>query len=135
MIVGYTCGVFDLFHAGHVEILRNARAVCDRLIVGLTTDEAVSYKGTEAVIPYEDRKLVLESCRYVDVVVPQEDHDKVVAHGKLKYDVLIVGDDWHGDEKWRRYEDILKEKGAEVVYFPYTKRTSTTMLKAKLGGT
>ena len=132
MIVGYTCGVYDLFHAGHVEILRNAKAMCDRLIVGLTTDEAVSYKGTTSVIPYEDRKIVLESCRYVDLVVPQEDHDKVTAYEKLKYDVLIVGDDWYAHKKWVDYEERLKAYGVQVIYFPYTKRTSTTALKAKL---
>jgi glycerol-3-phosphate cytidylyltransferase len=132
MIVGYTCGVFDLFHVGHVEILKNAKSMCDRLIVGLTTDEATSYKGTTTIIKYEDRKTILESCKYVDLVIPQEDHNKVSAFYKLKYNILFVGDDWHNTKKWIEYEAELKKHGVKVIYFPYTKKVSTTELKKKL---
>ena len=132
MITGYTCGVYDLFHVGHVEILKNAKSMCDKLIVGLTTDEAVSYKGAESVINYDDRKIILESCKYVDIVIPQENHDKVKAYHKIKYNILFVGDDWYNTEKWNEYETKLKSYGVKVVYFPYTKKTSTTSLKNKL---
>jgi glycerol-3-phosphate cytidylyltransferase len=132
MITGYTCGVYDLFHVGHVEILKNAKLMCDKLIVGLTTDEAVAYKGTESVIKYDDRKTILESCKYVDIVIPQENHDKVKAYHKIKYDILFVGDDWYNSEKWNEYETKLKSYGVKVVYFPYTKKISTTALKNTL---
>jgi len=132
MIVGYTCGVYDLFHSGHIEILKNAKSVCDRLIVGLTTDEKVKYKGTECVIPYDQRKIILESCKYVDCVIPQNNHDKLEAYKKIKFDVLIVGDDWYQNEKWDNYEKELKKYNVNIVYFPYTSNISTTKIKEKL---
>ena len=132
MINGYTCGVYDLFHIGHVEILKNAKSMCDKLIVGLTTDEAVSYKGTESVFKYNDRKTILESCKYVDIVIPQENHNKVEAYHKIKYDILFVGDDWYQSDKWNEYELELKKYGVKVIYFPYTKSISTTKLKENL---
>lgn len=131
MIVGYTCGVYDMFHIGHLNMLRNARALCDKLIVGLTTDEAVSYKNKKCVIPYDQRKLILESVKYVDLVVAQEDHNKVNAYEKLKYDKLFVGDDWYGHEKWKEWEEELMKNGVKVIYFPYTKSISTSILKSK----
>ena len=132
LIVGYTCGVYDLFHVGHVEILKNAKGMCDVLIVGLTTDEQVKYKNTECVIAYEDRKKILESCKYVDIVIPQDDHDKVKAYDKVKYNILFVGDDWYLSEKWQKYEEDLKKYHAKVVYFPYTKKVSTSKIKKSL---
>ena len=129
MIVGYTCGVYDLFHVGHVEILKNAKMLCDVLIVGLTTDEQVKYKNTECIISYEDRKKVLESCKYVDFVIPQDDHDKVRAYHKIKYNILFVGDDWYLHEKWKKYEEDLAKNDVKVIYFPYTKKVSTSQLK------
>ena len=135
MIVGYTCGVYDLFHVGHVEILKNAKNLCDKLIVGLTTDEEVSYKNTKAVFNYDDRKTILESCKFVDIVIPQNDHNKVNAYHKLKYNILFVGDDWYKNEKWENYEKELKEYGVKIIYFPYTKKISTTLLKTTLKNT
>lgn len=132
MIIGYTCGVFDLFHVGHVEILKNSKSLCDKLIVGLTTDEAVLYKGTNAIIKYDDRKTILESCKYVDIVIPQDDHNKVNAYYKLKYNILFVGDDWYNDNNWNNYEEILKKYNVEIKYFPYTKKISTTKIKSLL---
>lgn len=129
MIVGYTCGVYDLFHVGHVELLKNAKGLCDKLIVGLTTDEQCKYKNTECVISYEDRKQILESCKYVDLVIPQTDHDKVHAYNKLKYDVLFVGDDWYLNDKWKNYEAELLKHNVKIIYFPYTSKISTTILK------
>ena len=131
-IIGYTCGVFDLFHIGHVEILKNAKSICDKLIVGLTTDEQVKYKNTTCVIPYSERKLVLESCKYVDMVISQDDHDKIKAFHKIKYDILIVGDDWYNDEKWNKYEETLKQFNVKIIYFPYNKQTNTTSIKKKV---
>ena len=99
MIIGYTTGVFDLFHIGHVNMLRNANSLCDKLIAGVTTDDLVSYKGKKAVIPFEERLEVVRACRYVDLAVPQEDMDKVKAVKKLGADIIFVGDDWYNDNK------------------------------------
>lgn len=129
MVIGYTCGVYDIFHEGHVELLKNAKSMCDKLIVGLTTDEQVSYKGKYPIMSYNQRKIVLESNKYVDLVIPQHNHDKVDAWLKLKFDILFVGDDWYNSEQWNNYEKRLKEFGVKVVYFPYTRGISTTLLK------
>jgi glycerol-3-phosphate cytidylyltransferase len=134
MVVGYTAGVFDLLHAGHVNVLKNAKALCDVLIVGVTTDELVAHKNSKCLMAYEDRKAIVESIRYVDAVVPQFDLDKVEAHRRLKFDILFVGDDWFNSASWNDYESRLKEQDVKVIYFPYTKGISSTELKSKLLG-
>jgi glycerol-3-phosphate cytidylyltransferase len=131
MIVGYTSGVFDLFHVGHVNILRNARALCDRLIVGVTSDELVAYKGKKAVISYEDRVEVVRACRYADLVVPQTNIDKFQAWEKMKFDRLFVGDDWFGHDSWKEFDERLKAVGVQIIYFPYTAGASSTQLRLK----
>ncbi|MDA9019224.1 adenylyltransferase/cytidyltransferase family protein [Flavobacteriales bacterium] len=128
MIIGYTTGVYDLFHIGHLNVLRNAKSMCDRLIVGVTTDELVGYKGKRSVIPFSERMEIVRSCSYVDAVVPQYDMDKVEQMKKLKANLLFVGDDWYASEKWQRFESELAEFDARVIYFPYTKGTSSTLL-------
>jgi len=127
-VIGYTTGVYDLFHIGHVNLLRNARSMCNHLIVGVSTDELVKYKYKSPVIPYCDRVEVVRACRYVDTVIPQEDMDKLKAWEKLKFDIMFVGDDWHNTEKWKEIESQLSKKGVKIVYFPYTKSTSSTMI-------
>ena len=128
MIVGYTAGVYDLFHIGHLNLLRNAKKHCDKLIVGVTTDELVQYKGKKPVITLSERMEIVKAIRYVDEVVVQDDLDKVKAWDKYHYDILFVGSDWQGTDKWNKYEAQLKEKGAKVIYLPYTKTTSSTLL-------
>jgi len=130
--IGYTTGVFDLFHVGHVNLLKNASSLCDRLIVGVSTDDLVGYKHKSAVIPFEQRMEVVRACRYVDVVVPQENMDKIEACRKLKCNMMFVGDDWYGDERWQGYEKDLSELGVEIVYLPYTKGTSSTLINQVL---
>src|SRR5690554_486726 len=132
MIVGYTTGVFDLLHVGHINLLKNAKALCDVLIVGVTTDELVQYKGTKSLLSFEERIRIVEGIKYVDVVIPQATIDKVEAWRKLKFDVLFVGDDWYEQPSWMDYEANLKENGARIVYFQYTKGISTTDLKKRL---
>lgn len=132
MIIGYTSGVYDLFHVGHLNLLRNAKGMCDNLIVGVTTDELVSYKNKKAVIPHNERMEIVRANRYVDSVVPQENMDKFEMWRKLKFDVMFVGDDWFDTPKWEDLEAKFKEVGVRIVYFPYTKGTSSTILNETL---
>ncbi|NUN68354.1 MAG: adenylyltransferase/cytidyltransferase family protein [Bacteroidetes bacterium] len=132
MIIGYTSGVFDLFHIGHLNILRNAKSVCDKLIVGVTTDELVSYKHKKAVIPFHERLEIVRSIKYVDAVVPQESMDKYETWRKLKFDIMIVGDDWYKTEKWQDFEKQFSEVGVRIIFFPYTKGTSSTIINQTL---
>lgn len=132
MIIGYTTGVFDLFHIGHLIMLKNAKALCDKLIVGVTTDELVSYKGKKAVIPFEERLEIVRSIKYVDAAIPQKDMDKFNAWEKLKFDLMFVGDDWHKSPRWNDFEEHFKEVGVKIIYFPYTEGTSSTLINEVL---
>jgi glycerol-3-phosphate cytidylyltransferase len=126
--VGYTAGVYDLFHIGHVNLLRNAKSMCEHLIVAVSTDELVKYKHKAPIIPFEQRVEVIRACRYVDSAVPQENMNKLEALKKLKFDVMFVGDDWYGTDKWQEIENQLAEEGIPVIYFPYTHSISSTMI-------
>jgi glycerol-3-phosphate cytidylyltransferase len=132
MTIGYTTGVFDLFHIGHLNLLKNAKGLCDKLIVGVTSDELVSYKGKKAVIPFEERMEIVRNIQYVDAVIPQESMDKMENWKKLKYDVMFVGDDWHNTPKWEEFEAQFNEVGVKIVFFPYTKGTSSTLINEVL---
>ena len=132
MQVGYTSGVFDLFHIGHLNLLRNAKAMCEKLVVGVTTDELVAYKNKRAVIPYIERMEIVSSIQYVDAVIPQESMDKFEMWQKLNFDVMFVGDDWFQSEKWEILEKEFEEVGVKIIYFPYTKGTSSTLLNETL---
>ena len=130
--IGYTSGVYDMFHIGHLNILKRAKEHCDYLVVGVTTDELALYKNKKPIIPYEERAAIVEAIKYVDKVVPQENMNKLEACKKNNADVIFVGDDWKGTEKWNQIEKELATIGAEVVYFPYTQGTSSTILREKL---
>ena len=132
MVIGYTAGVYDLFHIGHLNLLKNAKGMCDKLIVGVTTDDLVTYKGKHAMIPFEDRIEIVRSCKYVDAAVPQSDMDKLTMCKKLGASVLFVGDDWYATEKWQNYEKEFKKAGIRIVYFPYTKGVSSTLIAKTL---
>lgn len=132
MIIGYTTGVYDLFHIGHLNLLKNAKGMCDKLVVGVTVDELVAYKGKHAMIPFEDRIELVRSCKYVDAAVPQYDMDKLAACKKLGAEYLFVGDDWYGTEKWEKYEKDFAKEGIKIVYFPYTKGVSSTKISEAL---
>ena len=131
-IIGYTSGVFDLFHIGHLNLLMNAKSMCDHLIVGVTVDELVAYKNKKAVIPFQERLEIVRSIKYVDAAISQEDMDKLKMWEKLKFDFLFVGDDWFDTPKWKEIEQQFKDVGVKVVYFPYTKNTSSTILNKTL---
>lgn len=132
MVIGYTAGVFDLFHVGHLNMLKNAKSMCDRLIVGVTTDELVSYKNKRAVIPLDERMEIVRNIKCVDAVIPQESMDKFEMWKKLKFDVMFVGDDWYDSDKWNEYEEQFKAVGVKIVYFPYYKGTSSTLINETL---
>lgn len=129
MIIGYTAGVYDLFHIGHLNLLKNAKGMCDKLIVGVTVDELVSYKNKKAFIPYEERIEMVRACKYVDAVVPQENMDKLSMCKKLGASYLFVGDDWYGTEEWGNYEEEFKENNIKIIYFPYTNGISSTKIR------
>lgn len=132
-IIGYTAGVFDLFHIGHLNLLKNAKGMCDKLVVGVTVDELVTYKGKHAIIPFEDRIEIVRSIKYVDAVIPQYDMDKLSVCKKIGASILFVGDDWYGTDKWKDYEAEFKKAGIKIVYFPYTKGVSSTKISEALG--
>ena len=129
MKIGYTAGAFDLFHIGHLNLLIRAKAECDYLIVGITTDELIEKtKNKKPVIPFKERKFIVENLKCVDKVVIQDDLDKVKAWKTLKYDVLFSGDDWKTSPRWQSYVDELSKHNVEVIFFPYTKTTSSSLL-------
>lgn len=132
MIIGYTTGVFDLFHIGHLNLLKNAKGMCDRLIVGVSTDELAKYKNKLPVIPFVERFEIVRNIKYVDAVVPQEDMNKLLMCKKLKADILFVGDDWYATDKWEAYEKEFHEAGIKIIYFPYTKGISSTKINSIL---
>ena len=132
MTIGYTTGVYDLFHIGHLNLLKNAKGMCDKLVVGVTVDELVAYKGKKAMIPFEDRIEIVRSIKYVDAAVPQYDMDKLTACKKLGAKFLFVGDDWYGTEKWQQYEKQFEAEGIKIVYFPYTTGVSSTKITEAL---
>lgn len=133
MIIGYTSGVYDLFHVGHLNLLNNAKKMCDKLIVGVTTDELMlDYKKKQSVIPYKERSEIVANIKSVDVVVPQDTMNKIDAWQKLKFNMMFVGDDWHNTSKWNEIEVELQRKNIKIVYFPYTKGTSSTLVNQTL---
>ena len=127
--IGYTTGVFDLFHIGHLNILRRAKERCDFLIVGVSTDELVNnYKNKLPIIPYEERVEIVKAIKYVDMVVPQTTMDKMVAWEKLHFDAIFHGDDWKGSSLYTSIEENLKKVGCDMIYLPHTDGTSSTLI-------
>lgn len=128
MKIGYTAGVFDLFHIGHLNLLKNASSLCDKLIVGVSTDELVEYKNKKSVIPQRERMEIVRAIDCVDCVVAQKDMDKLAMWKRLKFDVMFVGDDWFQTPKWEEIEKNLSSNGVKTIYFPYTNGTSSTLI-------
>lgn len=131
--IGYTTGVFDLFHVGHLNILKNAKEQCEYLIVGVSLDELVQeYKNKKPVIPYEERKKIVEAIKYVDKVVPQISMDKIKAWEELHFDVMFHGDDWKGSNMYEKIQKDFSSRGIELVFLPHTDGTSSTIISKKI---
>lgn len=133
--IGYTTGVYDMFHIGHLNILRRAKEYCDYLIVGVSTDECVeSYKHHTPMIPYEQRAAIVDAIKYVDEVVPQTTMDKLEFLKQRHFDVMFHGDEWKGTELYNKYEKEFAQYGAKIVYLSHTEGISSSMLREKING-
>lgn len=133
MIIGYTTGVFDMFHIGHLNILKRAKEQCDYLIVGVSTDELVQRdKNKTPIIPFDNRCAIVEAIKYVDKVVPQPDKNKFGAWEKYHFNKMFVGSDWKGTDAWNRFEEQFAPVGVEIVYLSHTDGISSTILREKI---
>lgn len=131
--VGFVQGVFDLFHIGHLNLLKNAKSQCEKLIVGVNADELVQqYKNKTPIIEYKERAEIVAAIKYVDEVVQMRDRDKLAAAEKYQFDVIFMGDDWKGTDFYNKMEKELKNIGVDIVYFPYTKSISSTKIRKQL---
>ncbi|MFE5895546.1 adenylyltransferase/cytidyltransferase family protein [Streptomyces sp. NPDC002285] len=131
--LGYAPGVFDLFHVGHLNVLRRARGHCDRLVAGVCSDDlVVRLKGRPPVVPLAERLQIVRSVRYVDETFVATVDDKMEIWKEVGFDVIFKGDDWLGTDVWTRLETEFARVGVEVVYFPYTEHTSSTLLRDAL---
>lgn len=131
--IGYTTGVFDMFHIGHLNILKRAKEQCDYLIVGVSTDEVVkTYKHKHPVIPFEERIAIVEAIRYVDKVVPQTSMNKMEAYKALKFDALFHGSDWKGSNMYEKIVADFEKVGVDVVFLPHTDGISSTIIREKV---
>lgn len=130
--VGYTTGVFDMFHIGHLNILKRAKEMCEYLIVGVSTDEVVeTYKHRLPVISFEERVAIVEAIRYVDKVVPQTSMNKMDAYKELKFDALFHGSDWKGSAMYEKIISDFSKVGVDVVFLPHTDGISSTIIREK----
>lgn len=133
--IGYTTGVYDMFHIGHLNLIRRAKEQCEYLIVGVSTDECVqSYKNKTPIIPYDERAAIVQAIRYVDEVVPQTSMDKLGFLKKRHFDVMFHGDEWKGTELYNKYEEEFAKYGAKIEYLTHTDGISSTILREKLHG-
>ena len=133
MIIGYTTGVYDMFHIGHLNILKRAKEQCDYLIVGVSTDELVQHdKHKTPIIPFSERCAIVEAIKYVDKVVPQFDKNKFGAWEKYHFNKMFVGSDWKGTPQWVKFEEEFAPVGVEIVYLDHTDGISSTILRNRL---
>lgn len=133
MVIGYTTGVYDMFHIGHLNILRRAKEQCDFLIVGVSTDELVQHdKNKIPIIPFVERCAIVESIKYVDQVVPQTNKDKFSAWEKYHFNKMFVGSDWQGTPVWQKFEEQFAPIGVEIIYLSHTDGISSSILRNKI---
>lgn len=132
-VIGFTAGAFDMFHVGHLNLLKNAKARCDYLIAGVNTDELIaSYKNKQAIVPLEERMQIVKAIRYVDEVIPVDTLDKESIWKEKLFDIVFIGDDWKGSARWKETEQVMRKHNVEVVYLPYTIGTTSTLLRERL---
>lgn len=132
-IIGYTQGTFDMFHIGHLNLIKNAKRHCDYLIVGINSDDLVeSYKKKRPIVPLEERIEIVRAIKYVDEVIVTDTLDKTKIWENIRFDEIYIGDDWKGNARWEQTGQDVKKLGARLVFLPYTKETSSTMLREKL---
>lgn len=132
-IIGYTTGVFDMFHIGHLNILKRAKERCDYLVVGVSTDELVKeYKHKNAIIPFNERISIVSSIKYVDKVIPQTTMDKMRAWTDVKFDIMFHGDEWKGTDLYNRYEEEFAKVCVSICYLSHTEGISSSLLREKL---
>ena len=133
MIIGYTQGTFDTLHYGHVRLLRNAKNNCDYLIVGVNSDKLVQeYKHTDTIIKEDERLEIVKSIKYVDEAHIVDSLDKISKASVFRFDLIFIGDDWKGSQRWTDTENELKKLGIKVVYLKHTDGISTTMIKGAI---
>lgn len=133
MIIGYTTGVFDMFHIGHLNILRRAKEQCDYLIVGVSTDELVQQdKNKIPIIPYNQRIEIVSAIKYVDQVVPQLNKNKIAAWKKYCFNKMFVGSDWRGTSQWNFFERQFNPLGVKIIYLEHTDGISSTLLRERI---
>lgn len=131
MTIGYVSGVWDMFHIGHLNLIKRAKSQCDYLIVGVNTDERViEQKHKSPVFSYEERAAIVAACRYVDKVIPQNDSDRLATWKKYHFDKLFAGSDWKNTPRWDKYAEQLEPLGVKIVFFPRTEGISSTKLKS-----
>ena len=131
--IGYTQGTFDLFHIGHLNLINNAKKYCDYLIVGVNSDELVmQYKNKKTNINQNDRATIVNAIKGVDKVIITNTLDKQAIHKYINFNAIFIGDDWKGNERWKKTEEELSKVGAQVVYLPHTDGISTTIITQKL---
>ncbi len=132
-IIGYTTGVYDMFHIGHLNILKKAKKECDYLIVGVSTDDLVQKeKNKIPIIPFEERCEIIKSIKYVDKVIPQYNKNKIEAWERYHFDIMFVGSDWQGTPAWEAYEKQFFSLGVKIMYLPHTDGISSTYLRKRL---
>ena len=132
-VVGFTAGTFDMFHIGHLNLLKNARSQCDYLIVGVNSDALVQeYKGKKAIVPLEERMEIIRAIKYVDEVMQIDSLDKKISWRLKGYEVLFIGDDWKGNPRWEATAEEMARYGVKTVFLPHTEGTSSTLLREKM---
>lgn len=132
-VIGYTQGTFDMFHIGHLNLIKNAKRHCDYLVVGVNSDDLVeSYKNKRPIIPLDERVEIMRAIKYVDEVIATNTLDKKEIWEKVRFNEIYIGDDWKGNERWEKTGKEMEQLGAKLVFLPYTKDTSSTMLREKL---
>lgn len=131
--VVYTCGTFDLFHIGHLNMLLNAKGLGDKLIVAVSTDELVAeYKNKKTIVPFEERMAIVRELRCVDACIPQHSRDKFAAWERIGFDIWVHGDDWYSDDEYRNYKERFEAVNVRAVFLPYTRSLSSTSRRQSL---